>query len=273
MVDVVRFASEPVIRLAVVCAVIAALAPVAFGVAAVPNGTAARPDLALISSLDARAEFLSSGGSDVAFAESGHDPSKMLLMSLAVPGSGELVQGKKRGYLFLLAEIAMWSGFYVLDKQGLEERSDYESFADANWDLEGYMEFYNENCLDCPHDYANGCRPLADCGSQEFYEDIGKYDVYWPWWGGDGVPNDPTAEALELRNEYWGMRKDSNTSLRQARYLMMAALLNHVVSAVDSFILAGGHGTENDAAAAQVGIEFGVPCGAAGLSVAFVTTY
>ena len=274
MVDVVRSASGFVIRLAVVCAVIAALASTACGVAAVRNGTVARADLALISSLDARAELLSTDGSDLVSTELGHDPLQMFLVSLAVPGSGEIVQGKKRGYLFLIAEIAMWSGFYVLDKQGLDERSDYESFADANWDLDGYMVFYNENCLDSPHDYAAGCRPLADYGSQEFYEDVGKYDVYWSWWGsgGDGVPNDPS-EAMELRNEYWGMRRDSNTSLRQARYFMMAARLNHVVSAVDSFILARGHGTEEHTASIKTGIEFGVPDDAAGLSVAFVTTY
>ena len=228
LVDAVRSASGSMIRFAVICAAITALTPMAHGVAAMPaasdvaavpaafdvppavpvafhvdpvrQGTFARADLALISSLDARTELLSTDGPELVSVGSGHDPSKMFLVSLAIPGSGELVQGKKRGYLFLLAEIAMWSGFYVLDKQGLDERSDYESFADANWDYESYIEFYNENCLDSPHDYVNGCRPLADYGSQEFYEDVGKYDVYWPWWGGDGVPNDPTSEAIELRN-------------------------------------------------------------------------
>ncbi|MBC8450710.1 hypothetical protein H8D73_00685 [bacterium] len=273
-----KLISRQSIRLAVMCAVIPALLPAASGAASVldasvPEEASARSDLVLISSLDARAELLSVGGSDEASVESGHDPSKMFLISLAVPGSGELVQGKKRGYLFLLAEVAMWSGFLVLDKQGIDERGDYESFADANWDLESYMEFYNENCIESPHDYANGCRPLADFGSQEFYEDIGKYDVYWPWWGGDGVPNEPTSDALALRDEYWGMRKDSNTSLRQARYFMMAALLNHVVSAVDSFILARGNETLKHTAAADIGLEFGVPDDAVGLSVAFVATY
>ncbi len=273
LVDMVRPALGHSARLAVMCAMIAALVPGVCGGAAVPEGTSARADFVLISSLDARSELLSVGGSDGATVESGHSPLMMFLASLAVPGSGELLQGEKRGYLFLLAEVAMWSGFYVLDKQGMDERGDYELFADANWDLDSYIEFYNENCSESPHDYANGCRPLADFGSQEFYEDIGKYDVYWPWWGGDGVPNEPTAGALALRNEYWGMRKDSNTSLKQARYFMMAALLNHIVSAVDSFILAGGHGTPNHTAAADVGIEFGVPDDAAGLSVAFVATY
>jgi len=245
----------------------------AAGQAPVVATRAVPEDLVLISSLDAGEELLqlvSEGGMSVE-VETEHDPPKMMLLSMAVPGAGQLVQGEKRGYLYLLLEAAMWGGFYYLDQKGLEERSDYEDFVIENWDLAAYQDFFEENCLEDPHDYANGCRPLAPEGSQEFYEDVGKYDVYWPWWSGDGSPNDVTSDDMALRDEYWGMRKDSNGHLRQARHFMMAALLNHVVSALDSFFIARTPGAPE--APADLGLEFGVPDDTAGLSLALVARY
>lgn len=256
---------------AIVVLMMAAQAVAGLPLAGTPR--AVPEDLVLISSLDAREELLAlvvtgaAGGE----TETEHDPPKMLMLSLAVPGAGQLVQGEKRGYLYILAELAMWGGFYYLDQKGLEERGDYEDFVLENWDLAAYQDFFEENCLDDPHDYANGCRPLAPVGSQEFFEDVGKYDVYWPWWSGDGAPNDVTSEDMALRDEYWGMRKDSNAHLRQARYFMMAALLNHVVSALDSFFIA--RGPADAETPADLGFEFGVPDGEAGLTFALVVEY
>ncbi len=231
-------------------------------------------DLVLISSLDFEEELLemaSENGGTSGGSETSHDPPKMLLLSMAVPGAGQLVQGEKRGYLYLLVEAAMWGGFYYLDKQGLEERGDYEDYVIANWNLAAYQDFFDENCLEDPYDYANGCRPLAPEGSQEFFEDVGKYDVYWPWWSGDGSPNDVSTEDMALRDEYWDMRKESNGHLRQARYFMMAALLNHVVSALDSFFIA--RAPADAASPADLGLEFGVPGNSVGLTCAIVARY
>ncbi len=231
-------------------------------------------DLVLISSLGFAEELLETdaeNGGASGGTRTSHDPPKMMLLSLAVPGAGQIVQGEKRGYIYLLLEAAMWGGFYYLDKQGLDERGDYEDFVIDNWNLAAYQDFFNENCLEDPQDYANGCRPLAPEGSQEFYEDVGKYDVYWPWWSGDGSPNDVTAEDMALRDEYWGMRKDSNSHLREARYFMMAALLNHVVSALDSFFIARAPAEAEPPA--DLGLEFGVPDGPIGLTCALVARY
>ena len=46
------------------------------------------------------------------------------------------------------------------------------------------------------------CRPLAEYGTQEYYEDIGKYDTYWGWWSasgsGSGVGGVPRREERVL---------------------------------------------------------------------------
>jgi hypothetical protein len=221
---------------------LSALALVAAGLAAPSHArTPAAPmaaDLRLVSALDARAELTSLDST--APDEKGHDPSRMFLLSLAVPGAGQVVQGEKRGYIYLATEIALWAGFFALNGKGLDERAEYEDYADAHWDSAGYYAWYDANCVECAKERASDyeCRPLAVPGTQEYYEDIGKYDTYWRWWSYSGSGPSAPEEYLDVRNEYWGMRGQSNHHLRQARYSMTAAFLNHLVSSVDSFLSA-----------------------------------
>jgi outer membrane receptor protein involved in Fe transport len=236
-------------------------------------------ETALVTALDVREDVLEpaeeAGGGGSSWSG---DPAKMFAVSLVVPGSGQLLQGNKRGYLFLLAEAALWGGFYVLETKGSDERDDYEDFADANWDYAAYYSWYQEycvDCVDCAGDY--DCRPLATYGTQEYYEDIGKYATYWRWWNIDGdesyIEWDGYSDLdVGVRDEYWDMRGDSNRHLRQARYAMMAAFLNHIVAAVDSYFSARAGG-DDEATTGELGIEFDVPDAGEGLSCALVARY
>jgi hypothetical protein len=233
-------------------------------------------DLRLVSALDAGAELTSL--TQAARQNGEHDPARMFLLSLAVPGAGQVVQGEKRGYVYIAAEIALWAGFLALNDKGLDERAGYEDYADAHWDFEGYSAWYDANCADCAKERADdyACRPLAEYGTQEYYEDIGKYDTYWSWWSdsgsGSGAP-----EFLDVRNDYWGMRVESNRHLRQARYSMTAAFLNHLVSSLDSFLSTRrGRDTGGGPAGAngpEPRILFDTASGGAGLRCALVVSY
>jgi hypothetical protein len=234
---------------------------------AAPWGRPADSSLVLISSLDAREE-LSTLDRDAEGGRGGeHGATQMFLFSLAVPGSGQLVQGEKRGYLYLAAEAAFWTGFFVLNGDGLEKRDEYEAFADDRWDYEGYETYYTDVCLNDPD--AENCRPLAERYSQEFYEDIGKYSEYWDWWiVEEGGPSTPHG----VRDVYWQMRKDSNRDLRRARYFVTAAFLNHLVSAVDAF-LSARRPEPSEFAAHDVFLEFDAADPDGGLSCAVVMRY
>ncbi len=256
----------------------AATAPASFEPSSAP-GRAAAGDLALVSSLDSREELLAVAIAGDAGAKAEKSPGAMGMLSLVVPGAGQVVQGQKRGYLYLLAELALWGGFYVLDQKGLEGRDDYESFADENWDHAAYVVWYQENCVDCD-DCAGeyDCRPVADYGTQEYYEDIGKYATYWRWWNIDGDEGDIVWDEYSsgdagTRDDYWDLRIESNRHLRQARYFMMAVLLNHVVSAFDSFMTARGVGDPSHSSNEGLGVEFDVAEGGDGLTVSFVARY
>ncbi|MBD3367302.1 MAG: hypothetical protein GF405_03870 [Candidatus Eisenbacteria bacterium] len=218
-------------------------------------------DLALVSALDVRDELVAAA-SQPAEAE-GRSTGLVTLASLAVPGTGQLLKGETRGYAYLLAEVAFWVAFAALNQEGLDIRDEYEAYARDEWNYEAYVDFYEEYCTDCEGDCPEGCRPLAEYGSQEYYEDIGKYSVYWPWWeidGDEGVPGaEPSEDDLAIRGDYWGMRKDSNRNLRNARYFMTAAFLNHIVSAADAFLTSRrGGGDDGHAARPGTGVIFDV---------------
>jgi len=235
-------------------------------------------ELALVTSFDARDELLQSSG-----REDGHDwrenPTTAAMASLAVPGSGQLMQGHKRGYLYMVAEIALWGGFYALDKKGSDERDKYEDFADSNWDRAAYMAWYQENCVeceDCAGEY--DCRPLATYGTQEYYEDIGKYATYWRWWNIDGdeghIAWDEYGDVDEsVRNTYWDMRGDSNRHLRQARYATMVVLLNHMVAAIDAFFSGRVEEHNETGRVGDLGLEFDVADGGDGMTCALMVRY
>lgn len=244
-----------------------------------PGPWSGASDLALISSLDAEQELTAGRATD---ADEERNPGTAALFSLAVPGAGQLVQGQKRGYLYLLAELALWGGFYALDQKGLDERDDYEQFADENWDYAAYLDWYDTycNCENPIGDY--DCRPIAEHGSQEYYEDIGKYATYWRWWNIDGDENDPdfvwsdySEDDVSVRDSYWDMRKESNRDLKRARYLMAAALLNHVVSAVDAFVSARSPSTAAGDAGASSDLDllFDVADGGDGMTCSLVARY
>ena len=251
----------------------AAITDVTFGNrAAAP----ADPGLALVSSFDARDELVAAASDPARDGE--RSTGIVTLASLAIPGTGQLLKGEKRGYAYLLAEIAFWAAYASLNQDGLDVRDEYEEYARDEWHYEEYVAYYDQYCVDCGMDCPEGCRPLAPYGTQEYYEDIGKYSVYWPWWeldGDEGVPGAEMSEDdLATRGDYWTMRKDSNRSLRNARYFMTAAFLNHIVSAADAFLT-----TRSAPAAADLyserttGLVFDVADGGAGLRCALVTAF
>jgi hypothetical protein len=265
----VRVVSKPAILLAFGLVIIVSRG--ACGATEHAGPRAIDPSLVLVSSLDAREELLLLDQGDQGGAGDAQNASRMFLFSLAVPGAGQLVEGHKRGFLYLAAEAAFWTGFFILNGDGLDKRDAYEDFADVRWDYYGYQDFYTHTCGDTLFDPAQGCRPLAPYGSQEFYEDIGKYEVYWDWWIVDpsGGPTSPRG----VRDVYWEMRKDSNRDLRNARYFVTAAFLNHLVSAVDAFLAARGGRSSPGHAGRGLPLEFGVADAGGGLSCTVVMRY
>ena len=204
-------------------------------------------------------------------------PARGLILSMAVPGMGEWYAGaKKKAIFFVGLEVAAWMSWRSFSKRGESIETEYEHFADDNWDLyqwwlrtpwltssygdvicegthhlnlflPGQTATISSDSL-CGRDWIEGVEVVRD---HEFYENIGKYDQFvsgWSdlfkedgsngWWEKEKSVGD-SVEILvmtDFKNNYLDQRAESNDAYRLATYTVTAIMFNHLVSAFDAFI-------------------------------------
>jgi hypothetical protein len=178
----------------------------------------------------------------------GHrSPLKVGLMSLVVPGAGQFYNGSNSGWLFLGVEAAGWIAWASMRDTGHDIEDRYKRFADAHWSFERYRDPSFEDCP--PNGHSDGGVQdstlvfLFDTRRDDYYEDIGKLDIYFCGW-------DSPASLAEYRD----MRDDSNSFLRSARYALTAVFLNHLVSAIHAARGAAQHNARLPGGA-ELGLE------------------
>jgi hypothetical protein len=176
-----------------------------------------------------------------------------MLMSMVVPGAGELYLGYKRGLLLIAADAAAWYGVAHNADIGREKRDEYYAFADVHWS-EGKLEAAYDPDYDPNHpEYSgiigigtryfgvNGYEDLplwvsARDDRREYYENLGKWDQFVFGWDDFQDPRaflqldpedfdianlrDPRTSAN--REIYRQMRQDSNDAFaRRDRFLYL----------------------------------------------------
>lgn len=184
-----------------------------------------------------------------------------VLYSLIVPGTGELALGHPyRGGALVAAEVTAWVGFAYYHDQGLQEREDYEAFADAHWDYDRWIQEHpaTEEMI------AGGATTptfeefdeygRTTWGSQwpgyhtwhskeqekqNYYENIGKYDWFISGWEDWDLAT--KAMDTDLRTQYRGMRKESNDDLDTADKFIYLSIATRVFSLVETFFLVRSH--------------------------------
>lgn len=195
------------------------------------------------------------------------------LFSLLVPGTGQL---KNKDYLkaalFIVAEGVLI--YYKLhnDKKGDDQTEFFENFANQNWSPAEYAKWslnkFNLNINDYPDLFddkgniknwktlnkmesdisstAAGkyySHSLAPLGEQQYYEMIGKYVQFNPGWK-DFNPEmdfnfgDPVTQMF---TKYAGYRGEANDYYNTASTFMTLIIVNHFLSAVESFFSAKIH--------------------------------
>jgi hypothetical protein len=155
------------------------------------------------------------------------------LLSAVVPGSGQLVQGQRRGWLYLGAEAVIWFSYFALHGAGDQSREDYQEFADDHWDLERYAGPDGESpATGCGEDlgptenFPQEKAELLDLRENDrdgFYDEIGINTVYACGWDAQGN-----------RGTFQGMRNHANDLFGASNVVASVAVLNHLVSAIDA---------------------------------------
>ena len=133
-------------------------------------------------------------------------PAKAFLFSAVLPGAGELYAGKKRGLFFTALEVGALTSVVMFDRLGDSRKEDVIAFANAHWDSTRCLP----NCVD-PN---VGTEQLGEFGSQQYYEQVGKYNKFQEGWD-DYDPLNPGLSPN--RQTYVAMRHEMNQALPPVR--------------------------------------------------------
>jgi len=173
-----------------------------------------------------------------------------VLMSLVLPGAGEVAIGYKRGYLMAAADIFAWTQVAKYHNDGADLRDAYYAYADEHYSdallVDGYSTghstsegFYRDGQGAL---YFPGYDPIEDVSDldnlplyvtkeddrREYYENLGKWDQFVFGWDDYIRPNDypgydPAGTrdpdllqpwVSEHRGTYRVMRDDSNQAYK-----------------------------------------------------------
>lgn len=182
--------------------------------------------LALLLPASARAEASGAKSPKVAF-----------LLSLAVPGLGELYSGAtKRGIGFMAAEAFTWVAYASWRSKGNDLKTDFRQFADQHWDEDSYRAWQAYNAS-LGHPYVETeTLPVKSEDTQQYYEMIGKYAQFIFGWddvtGGFTTDFDIMRDLSARRLDYEAQRNESNKYLKRASVVIGLAVINRVVSAI-----------------------------------------
>lgn len=181
-------------------------------------------------------------------------PFKAFMLSLAVPGLGELYLGHKiRAASFFAADVALWSGYFVYHGKGSDKEKEYKQYAQNHYSSNTFLNWW-DTLPDSIKDGYSHRLPVDDNGNpifnHEYYENIGKYDQFQVGWDDIGLnfPPPPLGETYISSNRtfYLNLRKKSNDYFTTASTIAMVSIANHIISAFDAAISAkkynrGGH--------------------------------
>lgn len=152
---------------------------------------------------------------------------KAVLMSLAVPGAGQIyADASGRGEVFLGAEIAIWISYFAYHAYGNMKEDDYINYAVryAGIDPDGKdEEFYrNLTFYDNREEYNESGRIIDP--SSPYYAPNSGYDWYW--------------ESDSNRQLYRHYRNKSETAFRKATFMIGLAVFNRILSGIDAYRVA-----------------------------------
>ncbi len=174
-------------------------------------------------------------------------PGLAFLMSAAVPGTGQLAEGRNRAFAYLGLEAMSWIAHFSWKDAGDKKEVEYKRYADRHWSLdtwETHVDMPRDSCAALPlgvnpDDARTTLQGFIEEGNwQHYYEDIGKLEAYRSGW--DDFSCDAPNQMSPNRVVYRSMRAKSNDYLNNARSALTVAFLNRIVSAVDAYRTARG---------------------------------
>jgi len=154
-----------------------------------------------------------------------------MMMSAAVPGTGQLYVGEGSGWLFLLAEAAAWTGHYIVHDRAQKLSGDAAKYVGDPTDSSSTWSFARYAAATGTE--ATQMETLWNHDRDAFYQALATDTQFKDGFKGP----DPVATY----SQYQGIRQDSQDDFQKVHYVDVALLLNHVVAAVDALRAARAH--------------------------------
>ena len=228
---------------------------------------------------------LTGSGAEVALVEAGDadnlddasvkrkSPFKAFLLSAAVPGLGQYYYGSRvKPFIFLGAEITAWGLYFKWHGDGQDKEDLFEAFNREHWSETSYEQYlfyaYGEwddelvNATEVSHH-------LPDTRTQQYYEMTGKYDQFaWGWDDAtrDGntlddyappnntnlaITSEAKAPVSQNRLHYEDMRHDANQAFDRAQKMVIASIVNRLVSAFEAYFVTKSQGKSSGSSRAS----------------------
>ena len=198
---------------------------------------------------------------------SGKNTALAIVASAILPGMGELycyTASRDRGTLLRVPVLValdgfLWYGYFHNHSKGKDIKQDYMDYADEHWDLSRFLRNHpccnqgvGDSCLSW-QDFNETCQgeinyffyTPRELDSEEFYENIGKYNAFvFGWddadtWDYNNVDQYKTYRYWpDHRTFYWSLRKDSDKYLLRADEYLMGLVIDRIVSMLDTGWLA-----------------------------------
>jgi hypothetical protein len=149
---------------------------------------------------------------------------KAMLLSLLLPGAGELYAGNRTSSrIFLGIEGSIWGGFFAFRTYGSWKKRDYKGYSalHAGVNLEGKNDdFFEDITYYDNRDEYNQFARLYNGDKALIYPE----NDFWNWeW-----------DSQDSKGRYRELRNQSKSAYRRALYMVGLAALNRVVSVLDA---------------------------------------
>jgi len=149
---------------------------------------------------------------------------KAMLLSLLLPGAGELYAGNGTGSrIFLGLEGSIWAGFFAFRTYGSWKKTDYKGYAalHAGVNLDSKTDDYFENITyyDTRDQYNQFARLYHGADATIYPE-----NDFWNWnW-----------DSQDSKGRFRDLRNQSKTAYRRALFMVGLAAVNRIVSVLDA---------------------------------------
>jgi hypothetical protein len=202
------------------------------------------------------------GEAGAAYEEEGGPGALPIMMSLILPGAGEVYLGHKRGFAFMALDVFLWTRVKSHHDEGHDLREEYLAYADRHWSEDRLDDAFND--IDNPS--APGLEyfptvtrkedlPLwvsKEDDFREYYENLGKWDQFVFGWDDFTDPHSiypdlPEGDIANLRlpgvsdhrSVYRQMRVDANDQFTKRDRILYFNVLLRLASALDVAFLQG----------------------------------